>query len=535
MNDILKSKQQLLDELTKTRRRYERIKTLYRDVLCKFTPERLKGAVIGINDQERQKSDGYQRASELQAIFQALPDLYFQLDDQGTIFDLLVGRASDLYFPYEALIGKRIQDVHTRVGKQFEQAIRQVLDSKSLAVIEYSITRQAEEQFYEARLAPLGEDQIIAVIRNITERKQAEERLKFLSLHDPLTGLYNRAYFEQEMKRIEGGRWYPASIIICDLDGLKLINDVLGHNAGDLMLIEAANIIRTTFRQGEMVARIGGDEFSVILPIGDTELLNSACSRIRNAVNAYNAEGPPLPLSMSIGYAICADASTSMEDAFKEADNSMYREKLYRSRIASSAIVETLLNTLKNRGFIAEGQVARMQELTLGLADVIGLGDQDLTDLNLLIRFHDVGEIGVPGHILHKAGPLSPEETAEIRRHCEVGHRIAQTAPELAPIADWILKHHEWYDGSGYSLGLKSEEIPLECRMLAIVDAYNAMTTERPYRKAMTPTAALAELDRCAGTQFDPQLVAAFLKLHKFTPGQEAVSGQLAIDFDGFK
>jgi diguanylate cyclase (GGDEF)-like protein len=539
MGDTQKSKRQLIAELTQARQQYERIRAMYQDVRRQDQSLGPKAVVHGGNPPRRQgvvhrggnpplrKDMENQRTLELQAIFRALPDLYFQLDNRGTILNLLAGCDSDLYFPRESLIGKRIQDVHARVGKQFERAIQRVLDTGSLAVIEYSIRRQSEEQFYEARLAPLGEDQIIAIVRNITERKQAEERLKFLSLHDPLTGLYNRAYFEQEMRRIEGSRAYPAGIIVCDLDGLKLVNDVLGHNAGDLMLVEAANIIRAAFRKGEMAARIGGDEFAVILPVGSSDVLDSACNRIRNAVNDYNAGEPPLPLSISIGYAICADSSIGMEDAFKEADISMYREKLCRSKLASNAIVETLLRTLKSRGFIAEGQMVRMERMAMGLADAIGLDRQKRADLIQLVRFHDIGEIGVPGHILHKQGPLTAEETAEMRRHCEVGHRIAQAAPELAPIAEWILKHHEWYDGRGYPLGLKGDEIPLECRILAIVDAYDAMTDERPYSKAMTPAAALAELERCAGTQFDPLLVEVFLKLCQAAPEKKSAPGQL--------
>lgn len=503
MRDRDKTKEQLIRELTETRQRYEKFKAQ-----CQSDA----GAEHEV-DRSRPESEVRREASELQAIFHALPDLYFQLDSQGTILDLRAGRASDLYFPYEMLAGKRIQDVHARVGKQFEQAILQVLGTKTLSVIEYSIVRLPEEQSYEARLVPFGKDQIIVVVRNITERKQAEEQLKFLSLHDPLTRLYNRAYFEQEMRRFEGGRAYPVGIIVCDVDGLKLINDTLGHNTGDVMLIEAANVIKNTLRQVEMVARIGGDEFAVILPVNDRQVLEGVCDRIRDAVNSYNAADPVLPLSISIGCSVCSGPPGGMEDAFKKADNNMYREKLYRSRTASSAIVGTLMNTLQARGITTEDQTTRIHELVSRLAIAIGLGRQSMIDLGLLVRFHDIGRIGIPSHIHYKSGPLNPEEIAEMRRHSEIGHRIAQSSPELAPIADCILKHHEWFDGSGYPLSLKGDEIPLECRIMAIAYAYDAMTNDRPYRKAMTSEQAFAELERGAGTQFDPVLVAEFLRL----------------------
>jgi len=136
-----------------------------------------------------------------------------------------------------------------------------------------------------------------------------------------------------------------------------------------------------------------------------------------------------------------------------------------------------------------------------------------LTDLRLLAQFHDIGKVGVPDSILFKAGPLNAEETIDMRQHCIIGQRIAILAPDLVPIADWVLKHHEWWNGEGYPLGLKGEEIPLECRILAIVDAYDAMISDRPYRKALTHAEAMKELMKCSGTQFDPQLVQKFVQL----------------------
>jgi HD-GYP domain-containing protein (c-di-GMP phosphodiesterase class II) len=147
------------------------------------------------------------------------------------------------------------------------------------------------------------------------------------------------------------------------------------------------------------------------------------------------------------------------------------------------------------------------------LALVLGVTMRHISDLSLLSKFHDIGKVGVPDRILFKPSTLTTEEMLEMQRHCEIGHRIAQSAPDLAPIADWILKHHEWWNGKGYPLGLKGEDIPLECRILAIVDAYDAMTNNRPYRKALSPKKALIELKRCSGTQFDPCLVSKFVEM----------------------
>jgi diguanylate cyclase (GGDEF)-like protein/PAS domain S-box-containing protein len=353
----------------------------------------------------------------------------------------------------------------------------------------------------------------IESIRDITDRKQAEEQLKFLSLHDPLTGLYNRAYFEEEMRRLESGRNHPVSIIVCDVDGLKLVNDTLGHQRGDDLLVAAADAIRESFREGDMIARIGGDEFAILLPNSDRNVVESACDRIRAAVEKYNAANPDLPLSMSLGSATSAAASVSPGDLFKEADNNMYREKLHRSQSARSATVQTLMKALEERDFITEGHAERLQNLVAILARSIGLHERRIADLRLLAQFHDIGKVGISDRILNKPGPLTIEEVIEMQRHCEIGHRIAQVAADMAHIADWILKHHEWWNGGGYPMGLKGEEIPLECRILAIVDAYDAMTSDRPYRKAMSHEQVVAEMKKYAGIQFDPQLVPVFIQV----------------------
>ncbi|MFH0810649.1 MAG: diguanylate cyclase [Pseudomonadota bacterium] len=348
------------------------------------------------------------------------------------------------------------------------------------------------------------------VVRDITERRHAEERLKYLSLHDPLTGLYSRAYFEQEMRRLQSGRQGSVGVIFCDVDGLKLVNDTLGHAAGDSLLMAAANAIHKCFRKGDMVARIGGDEFAILLAKRDTAAVEYLASRIRASVVSYNAANANLPLSMSVGTASTSDPSVSLSDLCKEADNNMYREKLHRSRSARSAIVQTLMKTLEARDDLNEGRSKRVQALTSRLALAAGIPERELPDLSLLAKFCDIGKVGVSDSILRKTGPLTPEEATEMRRHCEIGYRIAQSAPDLAPIADWILKHHEWWNGAGYPTGLKQEDIPLECRVLAVTSAYDALTSDRPFRKALTHEEAMAELRKCAGTQFDPAVMEKF-------------------------
>lgn len=350
---------------------------------------------------------------------------------------------------------------------------------------------------------------VLCVGNDITQRKRAEEKLAYLSLHDPLTGVNNRTYFEQKMKIIQT----PAGIIICDVDGLKLVNDTLGHDKGDQLLIAAAGVIKECFRGDDVVARIGGDEFAVLLSVSDTSLIERIIRRIREFVGKYNIKNPDVPLGISIGFATTGESTRNMNEIFKEADNNMYRDKLQQGKSARSFFAQALLKALHARKLVSDAESSRLQQMAEALGRAIGLTEQSISDLKLLAKFHDIGMVGIHDNILLKPERLTSEERKTMQRHCEIGHRIALSVPELTPIAGWILAHHEWWNGKGYPNSLEREEIPIECRIVAIAEAYDAMTHDRPYRKATTQKEAVEELKRCAGSQFDPPLVTRFIEV----------------------
>ena len=370
---------------------------------------------------------------------------------------------------------------------------------------------EKKDMFLAVDMIP-GTNQSIASCIEITQRKQMEERLREMSIYDSLTGIYNRNFFEEELKRLSDGRYNPLGIIICDIDGLKLVNDTLGHQSGDKMLANTAELLQHCFRSSDIIARIGGDEFAILLTGTSKNRVEQMVQRLRESVEDQNKNNPETPLSISLGYTV-SDATTEVLSLFRKADNRMYREKIQKEKSPRSAIVQALTRSMQARDFDTEGHCQRLERLSGFLARSISLPQGRMNDLFLLARFHDLGKVGIPDHILFKPGSLTDEEWSQMREHCEIGYRIASSVSELAPIADLILKHHEWWNGLGYPQGISGREIPLPCRILAIVDAYDAMTSDRPYRNAMSQHEAIQELRRCAGTQFDPDLVERFIQI----------------------
>lgn len=347
--------------------------------------------------------------------------------------------------------------------------------------------------------------------QDISIRKQAEAQLQFVSMHDSLTGFLNRASFEKELPVFDSRDVQPVTVVLCDVDGLKFVNDTLGHHSGDELLIRVADILRRCLPPGAFIYRVGGDEFTAVLTHTGQAGAAKICEEFHKAIACYNASEIELPISVSVGFATSENRSADVRTLIREADDAMYREKLDHSQNSRGAALATMLKALDSRDFCGGGHAERLREMAVTLARKAGLPAKFFDNLLLLAQFHDIGKIGIPDMVLFKRGLLTKREREIVQRHAEIGYRMAISTPELAPVAEYILKHHEWWDGRGYPLRLKGEAIPLECRILSIVDAYDVMTSERPYRKAMSHEAALDEIAHGAGFQFDPRLAELFI------------------------
>jgi len=475
--------------------------------------------VIDITERKQAEEALKESQEKYQEILETVEDGYYEVDLEGNI--TYCNRASALMLGYseKEFLGMNFREIsknHKEVFSKFNQVY--LSGKTNNTVILELLRKDGSIGFGEFSITPTRDARgnitgFRGVGRDITERKRYEEQLKFLSMHDQLTGLYNRAYFENEMDRLNHSREYPVSIISIDINGLKLVNDTMGHEQGDQLLVNGARVIKNTMRSSDILTRVGGDEFVAILPRTGKKAAEKIARRLHDAVKNYNQEQRQLHLSISVGISTAAEPQKNLRDTYKEADDLMYREKLHRGNDPRAQIIDSLLVTLGERDFITEGHLRRLEELCLKIGKLVELAPKQLSNLMLLARVHDLGKVGIPDRILFKKGPLNEEEWETMKKHPEKGYRIALSSNDLADIADLILRHHERWDGSGYPLGIEGHEIPVECRILSIVDAFDTMTNYRPYRDPMSISGAVKEIKCCSGTQFDPRLVEVFLSV----------------------
>jgi len=343
------------------------------------------------------------------------------------------------------------------------------------------------------------------------ERIYAQEEIKHKSFHDELTDLYNRRFFEEEKKRLDTKRQLPISLIMADVNGLKIINDSLGHKKGDELLIKTAKILQNSLRGEDIIARYGGDEFVILLPKTSKKMAHKVYRRIQQDCEKTGED--ELPVSLEAGIATKNEIEEDIDGVLTKADDNMLQNKLTSSRSAKNKIIESLLNALGAKSDETKEHTQRMTKLARDLGEKEGLAPSELDKLALLAYLHDIGKTSIPEEILTKTGDLTDEEWKIMKNHPQRGYKIALASEEFAAVAKDILAHHKRWDGDGYPRGLKGEGIPYLARIITIVDAYDVMTSGRPYQQAVSKGEALTEVNKCAGSQFDPELAEKFVEL----------------------
>lgn len=357
------------------------------------------------------------------------------------------------------------------------------------------------------------------------EKEQMLEASRRESLTDALTGLSNRRALVRDLERAVQVALPGREIVLAlfDLDGFKQYNDSFGHPAGDALLTRLGTRLDQAVEGAGAAYRMGGDEFCVLAELDNGEA-------IQRAADALTEEGEAFTVSCSYGSVVIPTEVTDVAEALRVSDQRMYANKSAGRGSASRQSIDVLLQVLSERTGDLVEHVHDVAELAAVTGKQLGLGEAELNRLYAAAELHDVGKSAIPEDVLNKPGRLDSDEWEFMQKHTLIGERIVLSAPSLASTASLIRSSHERYDGGGYPDGLSGEEIPLGARIIAVCDAYDAMRTERPYSPARTHEEALAELGRCAGGQFDPQVVHAFGAALERNPAAGAVSGALASD-----
>ena len=446
------------------------------------------------------------------AIINVLPDIIFMYDSKGVFIDCQTNDEAGLVLSKDLFIGKNISEVMPPdISEKAIMSITKTIATGQLQKFEYNINIDGSQRTYEARMVKSNDNEVLAISRDITSEKQEQEYILKLTYKDQLTGLYNRRYYEEQIEKLSGSEFLPLAIMMVDVNGLKLTNDAFGHHIGDELLKKVAKNLISCDSKGGFACRVGGDEFLMVFPNTDENEAEYLVDKLYELVSAERLEN--IVISISAGCQVRTDVSQSIRDTLIKAENHMLRKKIVESQSMRNQTVNIIMQTLSEKNEREKRHSVEVAKWAKEIGVSMGLSVQKVKEIELAGLLHDIGKIAIKEDILNKPGKLTQEEYDEIKRHPESGYHILKSVDEYSSLAQCVLEHHERFDGKGYPKGIKGSQISLIARIISVADAFEAMIAQRPYRKSLTEEMAIEEIKKNANTQFDPEVVTAFLKI----------------------
>lgn len=485
--------------------------------------EAVAGVIIDISDRKDRELEIENQKNILRTIIDAVPEAIFYKDRDSKFIGYNKNFA-EFYAKrgINQIIGKTDLEIYDdrEIAERFIKQDQDIMTQREAKYFEYTIKdKEGNVSIEENVKIPVMDDNgqawgLVGLSRDITERKRLEKRLRYLSEIDMLTGLYNRYSFEEKIKELNYEKHLPLGIIMGDVNGLKLVNDTLGHLEGDRLLRDIAKVLNEACNQKGFVFRWGGDEFVILLPNHNDGQCEEVIGNILKQCDqcAYKL----IQLSIALGETIKWTLEEDIYECIKKVEEKVYRQKLLEKTSIKSSIMESIRKSLEEKNMETDKHTERVVNYALAIGRKLEFKMSELDELILVAKLHDIGKIGISEELLLKPGRLTDEEYEIMKTHTEKGYRIINASSELVNVAKCVLTHHERWDGKGYPLGLKGKEIPLMARIISIVDAYDVMTHDRIYKPAMAHDAALAELRDGRGKQFDAKLVDHFIEYIHF-------------------
>jgi len=433
--------------------------------------------------------------------------------ESGRIYDANPSACSFYMYSLDQLKNMSISDINVMAEKEknHEMALAQIEDRKFYNFVHRLSDGQVRDvEVYSGLIEVLDKEFTYAIIHDVTEKNKKQKEIEFLSFNDQLTGLYNRRYFEEEMDRLDVRRNWPLSLIMADVNGLKLVNDAFGHTMGDKLLVASANIIMSVCREDDIISRVGGDEMVVLLPNTDKNQAYKIIERIRNI--AKGSKFDDFEVSISFGVSTKTEKDQTLETVYKEAEDDMYKNKLFESKKLKGNMVDTIIKALYEKSPREKAHSERVSQLCSEMGEALEMGHDEINELKSTGLLHDIGKVALDDSLLNRVERTTAEDMAQLRRHADIGYNILSSVNHLSITAEHVLAHHERWDGKGFPKGLKGEEIPYMSRIIALADAYDKMTGFDRHKKALTNEEAIEEIKKCSGLQFDPILAAIFIE-----------------------